>query len=168
MSIWTDGVPAWWAMIVAVAALVVGVWIGWRAARRRGYDKGYDDGRADLLEAQQRQVVQLAEQAAGVAAVKRAGMLAWAQTRPAELEPLPDPRDLQDCPDDVPGCNIRHAIEEAWAVPLEYPPAEETPYAYEPWSLSAEPTLEEEVRAMIANADASPSVRWLASLETGQ
>jgi hypothetical protein len=41
-------------------------------------------------------------------------------------------------------------------------------YAWEPWSLSEGTTLEEEVRAMCANADAAPSVRWLAALETGQ
>jgi hypothetical protein len=37
--------------------------------------------------------------------------------------------------------------------------------AWEPWSLSEGTTVEEEVRAMIANANAAPSVRWLASLE---
>jgi hypothetical protein len=38
-------------------------------------------------------------------------------------------------------------------------------YAWEPWSLSEGTTVEEEVRAMIANANAAPSVRWLDSLE---
>jgi hypothetical protein len=28
MSIWTDGLPAWWAMVVAVAALIAGVLLG--------------------------------------------------------------------------------------------------------------------------------------------
>jgi hypothetical protein len=28
MSIWTDGLPAWWAMIVALLALAAGTWLG--------------------------------------------------------------------------------------------------------------------------------------------
>jgi hypothetical protein len=56
------------------------------------------------------------------------------------------------------------------ASPHEWRSAGLTSYepAFEPWSLSADTTLEEEIAAMIANADAAPSVRWLASLETGQ
>jgi hypothetical protein len=47
------------------------------------------------------------------------------------------------------------------------PPADPASYepAWEPWSLSEGTTVEEEVRAMIANANAAPSVRWLDSLE---
>jgi hypothetical protein len=38
MSIWTDGLPAWWAMIVAVAALLAGVLLG--ELRGRGVGRG--------------------------------------------------------------------------------------------------------------------------------
>jgi hypothetical protein len=38
MSIWTAGLPAWWAMAVAVAALLTGVWLGeWHG---RGVGRG--------------------------------------------------------------------------------------------------------------------------------
>jgi len=36
--------------------------------------------------------------------------------------------------------------------------------AWVPWSLSQDTTLEEEVAAMIANAEACPAVRWLAEV----
>jgi hypothetical protein len=66
----------------------------------------------------------------------------------------------KDCACDGPCCM---ADDEVWFGQIRAPA-----YAWEPWSLSAGTTLEEEVRAMIANADASLSVRWLAGLEDGQ
>jgi hypothetical protein len=47
MSIWTDGLPAWWAMVVAVAALGVGVLLGWRYGRSVGYLQAKEDRKAD-------------------------------------------------------------------------------------------------------------------------
>jgi hypothetical protein len=61
------------------------------------------------------------------------------------------PPALHDCPPDL----CPHPA----ADPASYEPA------WEPWSLSEGTTVEEEVRAMIANANAAPSVRWLDSLE---
>jgi hypothetical protein len=47
MSIWTDGLPAWWAMAVAVAALLAGVLLGWRWGRSVGYLQAKEDRKAD-------------------------------------------------------------------------------------------------------------------------
>jgi len=66
----------------------------------------------------------------------------------------------------VPGMREAAPDEESGAAPgggeadgaLTYVPA------WEPWSLSQNPTLEEEVAAMIANAEACPAVRWLAEV----
>jgi hypothetical protein len=178
LSVWVW--PA--AFIVWVLGVGLGLWTGLGWARDRAYEEGYGDGTADERSLSR----SLAKQAAGVAVVKRAGMLAWAQTHPAELEPLPvspagylrgldrilagattnlprDPDDPYDPDEDAP-----FTVREEWSVPLEYPPAGETFYAYEPWSLSEGTTLLEDVLAMCANADAAPSVRWLAALEAGQ
>jgi hypothetical protein len=161
LSVWVW--PA--AFIVWVLGVGLGLWVGLGRASDRAYEAGYDACDADRAEA----AAQLAE-ARGMAVVKRAAMIAWEQTHPA---PLPPPLELEE-----------------WAVPLEYPPAGhradvlnyehfdccgmgmvpkvEPAYAWEPWSLSAGTTLMEDVLAMCANADAAPSVRWLASLEPGQ
>jgi hypothetical protein len=40
MSLFTDGLPAWWAMVVAVAALGVGVWLG--EVHGRGVGRGQE------------------------------------------------------------------------------------------------------------------------------
>jgi hypothetical protein len=74
-----------------------------------------------------------------------------------------DPDDPYDPDEDAP-----FTVVEEWSVPLEYPPAPEP--AFPPWSLldADPPTLLEDVRAMCANAEAAPSVRWLAELEDGQ
>jgi len=179
---WAGTVPSW-ALVcggcLCVLFLLLGAWFG-VGRRDRAYDEGYDDGQADMRDeyAQSVKARQLAEEA-GVAMVKAAGMRAWELTHPAPLAELPPP--LAEIP----------TVREEWAVPLEYPPGHSEPrkpvpsagrcadlgtliqygapaYAYEPWSLSAGTTVEEAVRAMIANADAAPSVRWLAALETGQ
>jgi hypothetical protein len=47
MSIWTDGLPAWWAMAVAVAALLAGLWLGWRYGQSVGYLQAKEDRKAD-------------------------------------------------------------------------------------------------------------------------
>jgi hypothetical protein len=145
---WAGSVPSW-ALVcggcLCVLFLLLGGWFG-VGRRDRVYDRGYDDGQADAFD----HVDQQAASVRGVAMVKRAAMIAWEQTHPVPLEELPPPLGPEE-----------------WAVPLEYPPAEPA-YAWEPWSLSADTTLEEEIAAMIANADAAPSVRWLASLEPGQ
>jgi len=47
MSLFTDGLPAWWAMVVAVAALLVGFWLGWRSGRSYGYLAAKEDAAAD-------------------------------------------------------------------------------------------------------------------------
>src|SRR5580658_5181517 len=46
MSIWTDGLPAWWAMVVAVAALLVGVWLGELHGRGVGRAQEREDCKA--------------------------------------------------------------------------------------------------------------------------
>jgi hypothetical protein len=231
---------------ICVLFLILGLWFGLRG-RDRAYDEGYGDGQADYLE----EAVK-AREAAGLVVVKRAAMVAWAQTHPASEAHLVDasgwlraiqgtgsgiattnlqrdPDDPYDPDEDAPYTVIEEppgltAVREAgyavwdrraelwarqvedageWAVPLEFPPAEplydremraagmipagrdwvpdpavwgepEPPAepdpasyepAWEPWSLSEGTTVEEEVRAMIANANAAPSVRWLDSLE---
>jgi len=146
---WAGSVPSWGLVCggcLCVLFLLLGAWFG-TGRRDRAYDAGYEDGQADAADYVEQQAAKLTE-AAGVAVVKAAGMRAWELTHPAPLAELPPPL-------------------EEWAVPLEYPPAPPA-YAWEPWSLSADTTLEEEIAAMIANADALPSVRWLAELETGQ
>jgi uncharacterized protein YjiS (DUF1127 family) len=40
MSLFTDGLPAWWAMVVAVAALGVGMWLG--EVHGRGVGRGQE------------------------------------------------------------------------------------------------------------------------------
>jgi len=47
MSIWTDGLPAWWAMAVAVAALLVGVWLGELHGRGVGRGQVREDRAAE-------------------------------------------------------------------------------------------------------------------------
>jgi hypothetical protein len=46
VSIWTDGLPAWWAMAVAVAALLVGVWLGELHGRGVGRGQEREDRKA--------------------------------------------------------------------------------------------------------------------------
>jgi hypothetical protein len=191
-------VPPWaWVCVGCLCALflLLGLWFGFRGLER-AYDDGYDDGQADAKEAAElaarergvamvraagRRAWELARPAeleslpladnavkpfqAIVPPVSSAGYLRGLQRvlgETATVNLARNPDDLYD-PDDDPSFTVR----EEWAVPLEYPPAEPA-YAWEPWSLSADTTLEEEVAAMIANADASPSVRWLAELEDGQ
>jgi hypothetical protein len=150
---WAGTIPPWaWVLYVCAAGIFLILVI---VAELHGRKVGYRQHEEDQADARDEAVIEswrVRSEAEGVAVVKRAGM-AWVQAHlaPLELPELPPPLELEE-----------------WAVPLEYPPAEETFYAWEPWSLSAGTTLEEEVRAMIANADACPSVRWLASLEPGQ
>jgi hypothetical protein len=47
MSLLTDGLPAWWAMIVAVAALLVGVWLGELHGRGVGRGQVREDRAAE-------------------------------------------------------------------------------------------------------------------------
>jgi hypothetical protein len=47
VSIWTDGLPAWWAMVVAVAALLVGVWLGELHGRGVGRGQVREDRAAE-------------------------------------------------------------------------------------------------------------------------
>jgi hypothetical protein len=47
MSIWTDGLPAWWAMVVAVAALLAGVWLGELHGRGVGRGQVREDRAAE-------------------------------------------------------------------------------------------------------------------------
>ena len=47
MSIWTDGLPAWWAMVVAVAALLAGVWLGELHGRGVGRAQEREDRQAE-------------------------------------------------------------------------------------------------------------------------
>jgi hypothetical protein len=173
---------------ICVLFLILGLWFGLRG-RDRAYDDGYGDGQADYLEeamnARGRSAALLAIEVAhahplpfadpydwpapavpaaeppGLAAVREAGYAVW--DRRAELwarqvedagewaVPLEFPPALHDCPPDL----CPHPA----ADPASYEPA------WEPWSLSEGTTVEEEVRAMIANANAAPSVRWLDSLE---
>jgi hypothetical protein len=116
----------------------------------------------------------------GLAAVREAGYAVW--DRRAELwarqvedpgewaVPLEFPPALHDCtPDLCPHAaeDVSPATTQEAASPREWRSAGLTSYepAWEPWSLSEGATVEEEVRAMIANANAAPSVRWLDSLE---
>jgi hypothetical protein len=164
---WAGSVPSWGLVCggcLCVLFLLLGLWFG-VGRRDRVYDAGYDDGQADERDR------------AGVAMVRAAGMRAWELTHPAELQPLPDKAVKQfqalvthselewergGFGEDA----VRDGELEEWAVPLEYPPAPPV-YAWEPWSLSADTTLEEEVAAMIANANQAPSVRWLETLHEG-
>jgi hypothetical protein len=47
MSLLTDGLPAWWAMVVAVAALLVGVWLGELHGRGVGRGQVREDRQAE-------------------------------------------------------------------------------------------------------------------------
>jgi hypothetical protein len=47
MSLFTDGLPAWWAMAVAVAALLVGVWLGELHGRGVGRGQEREDRAAE-------------------------------------------------------------------------------------------------------------------------
>jgi hypothetical protein len=47
MSLFTDGLPAWWAMAVAVAALLVGVWLGELHGRGVGRGQEREDRKAE-------------------------------------------------------------------------------------------------------------------------
>jgi hypothetical protein len=47
MSLFTDGLPAWWAMVVAVAALGVGVWLGELHGRGVGRGQVREDRQAE-------------------------------------------------------------------------------------------------------------------------
>jgi hypothetical protein len=158
---------------ICVLFLILGLWFGLRG-RDRAYDDGYEDCLADAAEQAAKRLTAAPQPRAaallavavrepeppGLTAVREAGYAAW--DRRAELWA----RQVED-----PG---------EWAVPLEFPPAlhdcppdlcphpaAEPGYepAWEPWSLSEGTTVEEEVRAMIANANAAPSVRWLDSPE---
>jgi hypothetical protein len=56
MSIWTDGLPAWWAMAVAVAALGVGVWLGELHGRGVGRGQEREDQKARRVARQFRRI----------------------------------------------------------------------------------------------------------------
>jgi hypothetical protein len=172
---------------ICVLFLILGLWFGLRG-RDRAYDEGYDDGQADVRDeyaAQQagRLVASQARTAAllavavrepeppGLTAVREAGYAVWDRRAELWARQVPEVSKVD--------------TSEEWAVPLEFPPDPEPLYelsigafiesvtidppdpAFPPWSLldASPPTLEEEVRAMIANANAAPSVRWLDSLE---
>jgi hypothetical protein len=146
---WAGTIPPWaWVLYVAAAGIFLILVI---VAELHGRKVGYRQHEEDQADARDEAVIE-----------------SW-RVRSAEvLHPIEVHHETM-----TPwlALSLAHAeldgAEVEWAVPLEYPPAEPA-YAWEPWSLSADTTLEEEVRAMIANADAAPSVRWLASLEPGQ
>src|SRR5580658_2166394 len=56
MSIWTDGLPAWWAMAVAVAALLAGVWLGELHGRGVGRGQEREDQKARRVARQFRRI----------------------------------------------------------------------------------------------------------------
>jgi len=182
-SFWAGSIPPWaWVLYVAAAGIFLILVI---VAELHGRKVGYRQHEEDQADARHEAAIRSWRvEAEGVAVVKRAAMIAWEQTHPAPLEELPPPLELEEwavpleCPpaepellhewhdhaplkwndEGVKGCP---ACEARWEIP-------EPAYAWEPWSLSEGTTLMEDVRAMIANADAAPSVRWLAALETGQ
>ena len=187
---WAGTIPPWaWVLYVAAAGIFLILVI---VAEAHGRTVGYRQHEEDQADAQHEAAIRSWRvEAEGVAVVKRAAMIAWEQTHPAPLEELPPPLELEEwavpleyppaetCP--ALGCDgecaqttcpaasnmgprVRDA-ELAVKRSAGYPAYEP---AYEPWSLSEGTTLMEDVLAMIANADAAPSVRWLAALETGQ
>jgi hypothetical protein len=56
MSIWTDGLPAWWAMAVAVAALLTGVLLGELHGRGVGRGQEREDQKARRVARQFRRI----------------------------------------------------------------------------------------------------------------
>jgi hypothetical protein len=56
MSIWTDGLPAWWAMAVAVAALLAGVLLGELHGRGVGRGQEREDQKARRVARQFRRI----------------------------------------------------------------------------------------------------------------
>jgi hypothetical protein len=148
---WAGTVPSWaWVLggLLGVLLVLLGVWAG-TGRRDRAYDEGYDDCDADRAEAAIKALAAKVLPPPEVAHEERLVIEPGWFRGPSVI--------AEDSSSPVP----------VWSVPLEYPPAEPA-YAWEPWSLSADTSLMEDVRAMIANADAAPSVRWLAALEAGQ
>jgi hypothetical protein len=56
MSIWTDGLPAWWAMAVAMAALLAGVLLGELHGRGVGRGQEREDQKARRVARQFRRI----------------------------------------------------------------------------------------------------------------
>jgi hypothetical protein len=178
---WAGTIPPWaWVLYVAAAGIFLILVI---VAELHGRKVGYRQHEEDRADARHEAAIRSwhPPEVAHEELISPAGylrgldrILAGTTTNLAR-----DPDDPYDPDEDAP-----FTVVEEWSVPLEYPPAEpdadgniptdEPPYwrppdppayAWEPWSLSEGTTLLEDVLAMCANAEAAPSVRWLAGLE---
>jgi hypothetical protein len=121
MSIWTDGLPAWWAMVVAVAALGVGVWLGEVHGRGVGRGQEREDQKARRVARQFRRIPHVP------AHERPRGERTAAFLNPPEVhhevayQPI-GPLDLHGLPDYVAGSdawNARQQAHEAWLAHTE-------------------------------------------------
>jgi hypothetical protein len=133
MSLFTDGLPAWWAMAVAVAALGVGVWLGELHGRGVGYRQAREDQKAERAARQVRSwrepsellemrpedhagmsLAEADEYWAGVERVRQAGHEAWLAHTEQALDLANDGRGVHLAPADDAFLAELHARLDNW------------------------------------------------------